>query len=192
MPKTLDMGVRPMIATFDIETTGLTADADTILAAVIKPWMGEAKLYREDMYMRPRRSENPEMVTEIITELAKYPILIAHNGVRFDRPWLNTLAVMGGLDIILNPFGKIIDPVRLARKHLKFNYNSLEKLSEALGTRARKIPLTRQVWLRATLDGDKDALDQICEHCVADVDTLEEVAYICRPFIRDINAWGSD
>ena len=183
--------IRQLAASFDIETTGLDADYDTILCAVVKPWMGNPIVFREDKYKRPRRSENPEMVRSIIEELNKYNTLIAHNGVRFDRPYLNTLALQYGLDVVLKPFGNIIDPVLIARKALKFSSNSLWTLSEFLETETRKTRVSGKLWRRATIDNDKQALKEIIEHCIHDVLVLEEVTWKMREFIRRINDWGS-
>lgn len=179
-----------MIATFDIETTSLRADFGSLLAVCIKPWGQKVQTYREDEYPRERRSRNPEMLKDVIHRLNEYPILVAHNGVNFDRKWLNTVAVLEGLDP-LDPRGKIIDPVLIARRHLGFSSNRLDALSDWLSTKYKKSPVRRDVWLRASLDADKEALDYIVDHCIKDVEVLEEVMWKMRQYIPQINAWGS-
>lgn len=179
------------VCTFDIETTGLKADFGSLLAVCIKPWGQPVQTYREDSYKRDRRSRNPAMVLEVITELNKYPILIAHNGVKFDRPWLNTLATIEGIDAHLDPRGKMIDPLQVAWRHLNFSSNRLDALASWLGTKNRKTLVDRDIWLRASMDADSTALDYIVAHCVKDVRVLEEVAWRLRQFIPQINGWGS-
>ena len=185
------LGDEQFLATFDIETTSLKADFGSLLAVCIKPWGQPVKIYREDEYKRPRRSRNPQMTTDVINELNKYPILVAHNGVRFDRPWLNTIAILEDLDVHMDVKGKIIDPLMIAWRHLNFSSNSLAALSDWLGTKDKKTLVDREVWLRAGMDNDKKALDYIVDHCVKDVKVLEELLWKLRKFIPQINGWGS-
>ena len=179
------------VCTFDIETTGLKADFGSLLAVCVKPWGGAVRVFREDEYKRDRRSRNPDMVRDVIEELNKYPILIAHNGVKFDRPWLNTLATIEGIESHLDPRGKMIDPLQVAWRHLNFSSNRLDALASWLGTKHHKTLVDRDVWLRAAMDADSAALDYIVKHCVKDVMVLEEVAWKLRQFIPAINGYGS-
>ena len=185
------MPVEQLVASFDIETSNLKADFGTLLAVCIKPWKQPVQVYREDSYTRERRSQNPQMLIDVIVELNKYPILIAHNGVQFDRPYLNTLAMVLGLGVEVDPKGKLIDPVLIARRHLAFSSNRLDVLSEWLATRTRKTLVKREAWVRAVFDADTQALNYIVEHCIKDVKVLEEVAWRLRKFIPQINHFGS-
>ncbi|HHT9130876.1 MAG TPA: ribonuclease H-like domain-containing protein [Candidatus Tripitaka californicus] len=180
-----------LVASFDIETSNLKADFGTLLAVCVKPWKQPTIIFREDKYERERRSQNPQMLLDVIACLNQYPILIAHNGVQFDRPFLNTLALVHGLKAEVDPKGKMIDPVLIARRHLAFSSNRLDVLSEWLGTRTRKTQVRREAWVQAIFDRDAAALDYIVDHCVKDVRVLEEVAWRLRKFIPQINHYGS-
>jgi hypothetical protein len=41
------------------------------------------------------------------------------------------------------------------------------------------------------MDGSKQAMDYIVEHCVADVDSLTETARIFAPYVSQIDRIGS-
>ncbi len=112
----------------------------------------------------------------------------SHN-CKFDVPFLRTRAMVHNLPAV--NFQKIIDPVQLARQHFRFPGNSLQSIQNVIGTMNRKTPLVPEVWQRATMNGDKDAMDSIVEHCVYDVEVLTEVMFKMRGYVRKIDSLGS-
>ena len=177
------------ICVFDLETSSLKANFGIILCGVHKPIGGKASVLRIDDFT-DKWSEDASLVGALIGELSTPLILVAHNGVRFDRPFLNARAARWGLEP-LNPRGRIIDPVVVARRHFAMSWNGLESLSVFLETKARKSPVDGGLWLRAILDHDKAALDAIVKHCVNDVLVLEEVVTKLQPYLGKIQEWGS-
>ena len=177
-------------ATFDIETSNLNANFGIVLCAVIKPWEGEKlTVLRIDEIEGDIRSDDSKVVEAIITELNKYTILIAHNGIKFDRTFLNTRATKWGLPL-LNPRGNMIDPVILARKYLRMSYNGLDTIAQYLLTEHQKTPVMGHLWLKAVIDRDAEAMQEIVQHCVEDVLVLEEVMMKLVPYVSKINEWG--
>ena len=177
------------IATFDIETSALAANFGIVLCAVIKPWQGECQVYRLDQLPGARRSDDTKLVETVIAELNQYMILIAHNGVKFDRVFLNTRATKNGT-ALLNPRGNMIDPVILARKYLRMSYNGLDTIAQYLQTEHQKTPVLGHLWVQAVIDRDEAAMDEIVNHCIEDVYVLEEVANKLVPYVSKINEWG--
>ncbi len=175
-----------MMAFFDIEASGLDPMFGVVLCGVVKPEHGEPKLFTK----RTPGSDDSVVVSELIKELNQYDILVAHNGVFYDRKYLNGRALRWNLPF-LDPKLKIIDPWRIAKQHLNFRGNSLDRLADFLGTEYQKTVVSGNIWMRAALDHDQEAMQYIEEHCVADVYVLEEVAYRLRKFMGNINAWGS-
>lgn len=176
---------------FDLETTSLNADFGVILCGVIKPSHGKAKIFRADelnVRWATRRSNDKAVVNAIAKELAEYDIWIAHNGNRFDVPFLRTRLAKWNLDSL--PTRKLIDPVFLARNKLKMSYNSLENLAKFLGVNS-KTEVSGDQWLQASLDGNTKAMDYIVEHCVQDVLVLEKVVKSLKAYSTNYNAWGS-
>ena len=178
------------IACFDLETSSLMADFGIVLCGVVKPWGEDCRVFRIDDGRGRVGSDDSALVGALVEELSQYLVLVAHNGTMFDRKFLNARAVKAKLPP-LNPRGRIIDPVWLARKHLNLRSNSLDNVSMHLQTVARKTPVAGSVWLRAVLDRDKAALDEIVAHCWMDVLVLEEVCERLMPFIGKIDNFGS-
>ena len=179
-------------AVFDLETTNLNADFGVVLCGVIKPAGGESKVFRGDKISptkwKNKRSDDSETVKAIVDELCKYDIWIAHNGDRFDVPYLRTRLAKWKLPPL--PTTKLLDPVYLARNKLKMSYNSLEKIAEFLGV-CSKTEVSSDMWLRASLDGDIQAMNYIVTHCLEDVITLEKVVGYLKGYSTQLNSWGS-
>ena len=178
------------IACFDLETSSLKANFGVVLCGVVKPIGGPMKVFRLDNYADCIGSNDSALVAALITELSGYLILVAHNGVNFDRKFLNARATRWGL-APLNPRGRMVDPVVVARKHFAISWNGLESLSTFLQTKNRKEGVDGDLWLRAILDHDREAMDAIVQHCKKDVLVLTEVVTKLQPYIGRIQEWGS-
>ena len=181
------------IGVLDIETTSLNAAYGRVLCAVIKTFDPvEITVFRADDYetwKAGKRSDDKQLVSDLLEYLEDIDVVVAHNGVGFDLPFLRTRSIVNGLPPV-NPI-KILDPCRLARKQFRFAGNSLASIAMALDTENQKTPLSPQLWARAISDGDQQALDYIVEHCIADVETLEEITFRVRGFVRSIDVLGS-
>jgi len=181
----------PWACCFDLETTNLYGNfMGVILCGVIKPWGGEPVIFRGDQYdtWERKRSDDSQIAVDIYTELSKYSICIAHNGLAFDINFLRSRLGKVGVEM---PQPKNVDPVRLARRFMRFKFNSLESVGEHFGF-IGKTRVSPKYWNEAALDGNSRALDYIVEHCVADVDLLEKVADKLRYLAPKITQWGSD
>lgn len=176
---------------FDLETSSLNADFGIVLCGVVLPANGEPVVFRGDKLNRAwktRRSDDRDTVRAIVTELDKYDIWIAHNGAKFDVSFLRTRLARWGLQPL--PSKKLLDPVMLARNKLRMSYNSLEKIADLLGVNT-KTPVRGETWVRAALDGDREAMDLVVEHCVEDVKVLEKVVEALKTYSTALNSWGS-
>lgn len=181
------------VAVFDIETTGLNASFGRVLTAAIQFYgPDELVTFRADEYKdwnKGLRSDDREIVSDILASLEKADIVIAHNGVGFDMAFLRTRAIMHKLPVV-HP-RKIVDPVLLARRTFRFHSNRLDAIAQMLGCDFQKTPLAPKYWIKAMGDGDKESLDYIMEHNIADVFVLEEVARTVMPYIKTIDNIGS-
>ncbi len=178
-------------ACFDLECSSLQADFGIILAAVVKTPFGKPKIYRADK-LNPnwskRRSDDSAVVKAVADELRKYDILVAHNGVDFDLPFLRTRLMINHLEPL--PEFKVVDPVKIARKNLRLSSNRLARIASMLGVNQKKA-VEGPVWMKAILDGDRKAMDQIVDKCVSDVATLEAIVDYLKPYTSMFNSWGS-
>ena len=175
-----------LAASFDIETTGLEPAYARVLMCSIKPWGESATLLRADV----ASSDDSALVEEIISELSQYAILFAHNGVFFDRAFLNARALQYNLPL-LDPKGLLFDPWRIAKRQLNMGRNSLDSLAQHLGLEEQKMHLPPSVWVRAGLDHDEDAMKLLGERCISDTNVLEELAERVLGLAGNITPWGS-
>lgn len=175
---------------FDLETTNLSADFGIVLCAVVKPAGGKSIVFRGDDFAewKESRSDDRMIVQCVVTELAKYDIWVAHNGHKFDVPFLRTRLMRWSLEPL--PAKKLIDPVLLARNKLRLSFNSLSQVANHLGCNS-KTDVRPEHWLKAALDGDKSSMDYIVRHCVEDVKVLEKVVGALKPYSGVYNTYGS-
>lgn len=184
-----------LVASFDLETTNLDPMWGVLLCSDTKPWGGT--VHRTYIHTLSKGYDDSVVVRKTIEELNHYSMLIAHNGVFFDRKFLNgralyhNLRTADGRPLLLDPKGKIVDPWRVAKNHLNFRGNSLDRIADFFGTEASKTKVEGEIWMKAVYNRDQDALAYIVEHCIIDVDVLEEVADRLQPFVGNITSWGS-
>ena len=175
----------------DLETTNLSADFGVILCGVLKPGDGRKPIvFRGDDYpsWKNNRSNDKALVQDIVAELSGYDVWIIHNGAKFDIPYIRTRLLRHGLEAL--PAKKLIDPVLLARNKLRMSYNSLNQLANHLGVNS-KTEVDPAMWLRASMDGNRTAMNYIVKHCVEDVHTLERVAGALKVYSTVYNTYGS-
>jgi DNA polymerase III epsilon subunit-like protein len=176
---------------FDLETTNLCADFGVILCGVVKPSTAEARVFRSDT-LNPRwasrRSDDRHVLKAIVEELSHHDIWIAHNGNKFDVPFLRTRLAKWGLPPL--PTKKLIDPLTLARNKLRMSWNSLEKIATFLNCNS-KTDVEGDIWLKAALDGNTQAMNKIVTHCIHDVYTLERIVHSLKSYSTNYNSWGS-
>jgi len=98
--------------------------------------------------------------------------LVAHNGDRFDLPWIRTRCIFHGIPMF--PNYKTIDTLQWARRRFLFNSNRLDYLGKFLGV-GGKIKTEFDLWKRITLDNDREALERMLVYCKRDVQMLQEV-----------------
>lgn len=175
---------------FDLECSSLNADFGILLCAVVKPADGEPMIFRADDHRSWRRGRSCDkaLVRAVVDCLESFDVWIAHNGQRFDVPWLRTRLLKWNLPPLANR--KLIDPVLLARNKLKMSFNSLGQLASLLGCNS-KTDVEPDIWLKASLEGCKTSLDYIVEHCVQDVLVLEEVVTRLKHYSTNLNSYGS-
>jgi len=113
----------------------------------------------------------------------KADIIIAHNGDKFDLPFLNSRFVVHGCKPP-QPY-QTIDTLKVAKANrwgFRFSSNKLDSICLDLGI-PRKLHTDFSLWSRS-LNGEQDALDDMIKYNRNDVQILEEVYVKLRPFIK--------
>jgi uncharacterized protein YprB with RNaseH-like and TPR domain len=98
--------------------------------------------------------------------------VVAHNGDRFDIPWIRTRCLTHGISMLPNP--KSIDTCALARRRFNFNSNRLDYLAQYMGF-GGKLPTGFDLWKDVVLHRDEAALAKMVRYCKRDVALLERV-----------------
>lgn len=186
-----------LACSLDLETTGFEADYNIILCAVIKPFTenndGKLTVLRADNYptWNTTRSCDAPLCRDLHKAMGKYDIIVAHNGARFDVPFMMARFLKWGIKWC-QP--KVVDPVRISRRYLKLGSNSLKSVTHHFGITG-KTECEGDLWLEAKMDRgrtNKIAMDYVVEHCIADVEILEKVTLKLKHLVPKISNFGSD
>lgn len=181
-------------AVFDIETSDLQADRGIILCACVKSSVdGKMHVIRTDEtnkdWEKGKRANDRGTVRALADILSEHDILAAHNGGRFDIPFLRTRMLRWGMKRL--PPVKHVDPLSIAWRHLRLNKNGLGALADHMGIKEKKTPLEWAEWMKAILDGDRRAMNKIVAHCKADVIVLEKVLDNVKSYCKLFDDRGS-
>lgn len=114
---------------------------------------------------------------------------MAHNGGRFDVPFLRTRLARWGMKRL--PDIKLVDPCSIAWRKLRLRSNRLGAIADMIGVKDKKTPLDMSVWMDAILNGTRKSMDLIVEHCIADIKVLAGVTDLVRPYIKVLDDRGS-
>jgi DNA polymerase elongation subunit (family B) len=112
--------------------------------------------------------------------LSNSDIIIAHNGIRFDLPVIQTRMLFHGLTPPL-PY-KVIDTLRMAKRNFKFPSNSLSSLATYLKLTRKTSPNGGFNLWKGFLKGEEEAIQTMIDYNVNDVVVLEELYLTLRPW----------
>lgn len=148
-------------------------------------WLGEDEILDDAIPNYRQRAEDYkeeddyEIVGSMWRLLDSADVVVAHNGIRFDLPYLNSRFVYHGLGMP-SPF-KVVDTCKIAKKYFRFPANSLKELGIYLGIECPKLDTDFQLWVDC-MEGKKEAWDYMVEYNQYDVKLLEEVYLRLRSY----------
>lgn len=144
-------------------------------------WLGKG-----DVYVSVAKDDKEEKVLllQLRELLHEADIVVTHNGQKFDTP-----VVFGRMLVHRigppSPFHQV-DTYAVARKEFRFASNSLENIAIQLGVRQKsghkEFP-GFELWLEC-MKGNKKAWAELVEYNVQDVEVLEDVYNVMRPYMR--------
>lgn len=118
-----------------------------------------------------KNHDDKELLKQFIPELNKADFIVAHNGDKFDLPWIKTRALYNRLD--MHPSYSSVDTLKIARYGHRFPSNRLDDIGDYLGL-GRKIKTDAGLW-DAVFEGDQKALEKMITYCEQDVFLLEKI-----------------
>lgn len=194
--------IKPRILLYDIETSLQTVsvfqlkynefiDPDNIIQerhviSVCYKWLGMPKVHKISLLDDPKRfakdpHDDKHVVGAFYKVLSEADCIIAHNGDKFDLPYLKARMLFHGLPAL--PPVSSIDTYKIAKQQLLFNSNRLDYLGKFLGIGGKK-HTSKGLWLRA-LKGERAAIREMLDYNVQDVLLLEKVFYKLRPYMSN-------
>lgn len=136
----------------------------------------------EIFYLENRTDNDKKIVSDLITVLDKADIVVAHNGKKFDIPFIKARAVIHNIPPP-SPF-KIVDTLKIAKEEMNFKRNSLEYLAEALGV-ATKLKHNKfpgiHLW-KECMAGNDEAWKEMEAYNIRDVEVLEQIYKKLKPW----------
>ncbi len=141
--------------------------SDDTISAFVTP---EEALARDDK----------RIMTILWTILEEADVVVTHNGDKFDIPKVKTRFIMNGLPP-LSSF-RSVDTYRIVSKQFAFASNSLKYLSHII-TEKEKMLTTYSLWIECE-KGVPEALQYMESYCIGDIDALQEVYLMLRPWAK--------
>ena len=147
------------------------------------------RIYQKIVNKRTLAKDLDKHVIEgCIKDLKKFDRIVTFYGAKFDLPFVRTRATYWQLPF---PFYKTLlhtDIYYIVRNKFRIHSNRLETAYNTLVGKSRKTHFGRDYWIRA-MQGDKESLSYILDHCRRDVLDLEELYNVIQDFAmkRDLS-----
>ena len=147
-------------------------------------WLGEQRVHSASILTHPSKQKGvPDagVLRKFHGEWEKADAVIAHNGDKFDVPWIKTRLML----LPLKPLKPLmqIDTRKLA-KRMKFNSNALNYLGRFLSL-GQKIKTDLDLWHRVRA-GEKKAVEEMVTYNREDVRLLERFYLKIRPHVPSV------
>lgn len=118
------------------------------------------------------KQDDKKLLETLVKVLDEADEIVAHNGDRFDLPWIRTRCIK--YSIPMQPSYKTIDTIKISKNRFRFNSNRLDYIAKFLGV-GEKIHTEYQLWIDTVLHKSKEALENMIKYCKNDVLILEKV-----------------
>jgi predicted PolB exonuclease-like 3'-5' exonuclease len=152
-------------------------------------WEHEKKVHH---LVWDKDKDDKQLLEDFSKIIAQADEVIAHNGDRFDIPWLRTRCIMHGIPF--PTYIKSLDTLKKVKSMFNFQSNRLDYVAEALGL-GNKINIEPEVWQRVVFNavgdsGYKAAIQEMLEYCDYDVVLLEDVFHKIQSYIKPVSHVG--
>lgn len=159
-------------------------DRDWYILCWAAKWLDSKEIISSALPDFAEYKKNPENDKEVLLKLKelldKADIVIAHNGINFDRKKVNARFIYHGITPP-SPY-RMIDTLAVCRKEFAFTSNRLNDVGQFLKVGKKLDTGGFQLW-KNCLEGDLKAWDKMVRYCKRDISLLEKVYLVLRPFI---------
>lgn len=147
-------------------------------------WLGEKKIISAslpDFKEYKTDKENDKALMEALWPLLdKADIVIAHNGINFDRRKINARFIMNGLNPT-SPY-RMIDTLDTCKREFAFTSNKLGDVAKFLGVGQKVQTGGFQLW-KDCMNGIMSSWKKMTTYCCGDIHLLEKVYLKLRPYM---------
>jgi uncharacterized protein YprB with RNaseH-like and TPR domain len=119
-----------------------------------------------------KKQNDKTLLTEFIKVANHATELVAHNGDKFDLPWIRTRCLFHRIDMF--PDYQTIDTLKITRNKFRMNSNRLDYIARFLGL-GKKLETGFGLWKDILLNNCRESMDKMVEYCKQDVILLEKV-----------------
>jgi len=164
---------------YKVRLTYDNVDRDAAIVCICWKWEGQKKVYSSSWDWSEEVWDDKPALDAFFGAMSTADELVAHNGDRFDWPWIRTRCLYHR---ILIPELKTVDTLAISRRLFRFPTNHLDTIQKYLGGKG-KLRTDIGLWKRV-IAGDDKALRYMVKYCKQDVRELEEVYQRFEPYFR--------
>lgn len=155
--------------------------SDTFMISWVAKWLNNDAIYSGLLTSKEAKKGNDKRITKDLWKLFdEADILVAHNGVKFDIPIVNSRFLYHKMQVP-SPY-RVVDTLKIAKQQFKNTYNSLSYIAKILGFEG-KHDTEMQLWLDC-MEGDEAQLQRMLDYNIQDVILLEQVYLELRKWSR--------
>ena len=159
-------------------------DRDWYVLCWAAKWLDSKEIMSSSLPEFPDYNKNKENDRDVLLKLHKLldeaDVVIAHNGINFDRKKVNARFIYHGITPP-SPY-RMIDTLDVCRKEFAFTSNRLNDVGQFLNIGKKLDTGGFQLW-KDCLDGDLIAWKKMVRYCKRDISLLEKVYLTLRPYI---------
>lgn len=167
------------LAFFDIESTGLRGDYNSVLVVSVKPFKGDPVTFHVK-----QPGNDQKVVRDAKNELEKYTVICGYYSKGFDIPMLNTRLLKWGSE----PIAKILhlDMYYTLKYNLLTGRRSQAHLLEWLETPQQKMTVGADEWVKILRDPMGKPMKTMIARCESDCTGLQNLYERTKHLIREI------
>jgi len=152
---------------------------DASIVCICWKWEGQTRVYGSTWDWSEEDWNDKPVLEAFFGAMTTADELVAHNGDRFDWPWIRTRCLYHG---IILPEIKTVDTLAIARRLFKFPNNRMDTIRKYLGG-SGKIHTSFDLWNKVC-NGEKKSLAYMLKYCKEDVRELERMWKDMEPYFR--------
>jgi hypothetical protein len=157
-------------------------DKDWFMFTWSAKWLFDKKVMSDRLTKEEALKQSDKRIVKGIWKLLdEADIVIAHNGVRFDIPALNTRFLMHGMKPP-SPYVQV-DTLRVFQKQFRFSSNKLAYINKALGLKEKIETGGFELWSQCYA-GHNPSLIAMEKYNIGDVVALEDLYLLIRAWIK--------